>query len=202
MKLLAIFLFLSTLLGLAEPVNTKAKELVEAKNLVGLLKSSRRASNRPSLGIQSYWDFHINTYAHIYSHQLEPSEIHELYYDACRKIEELYKADAVTYLKKDEIGWPVQTTLVNFKDRDFGESYLVAVVWQGNDSQQFYFAHMPGSYNLPKGSKRRDTWSLEGIVSGAKKPAEQDGADQPATASEPKPEGKEKTKPQSKVCPQ
>ena len=159
------------------------------------MEVSKRPSKKPSLGVLTYWDFHLNTF----QHKLEPSVIHELYYKACRKIETFYKGATVTYLERDEMGWPVQTTIVQLNDEELGDSYILALVWQGNDSQQFYFAHMPGSYKLPKGSIKRETWSLEGILSGAKQSAEQDVAAQPATAPKSKSKENEKRKAESKA---
>ncbi len=63
-------------------------------------------------------------------------------------------------------------------------------------SFQFRIIASYGTYDL---SASR---SAEGRWSGTMKKAEQDGADQPATAPESKPEGKEKAKPESKVRPQ
>ncbi len=99
------------------------------------------------------------------------------------------------------MGYPSQITIVNFEDEDLGKSHLIVGLWEGNDSTGFNFIHLPGSFDLKEGWKKRESWDLKGIFFDAESPAEQAGADQPATASESKSEGKDKPQPESKNAP-
>ena len=199
------FLIVSSLLatrGFAEqPALTKAQELSQAVDFVGRLSASTRNSKRPAVGVLSSWELRINTFAEDHDQQLERSSLYPLYYECCRTMEKLYKSKLSTYLKKDVMGYPSQITIVNFDDEDFGKSHLVVGLWEGNDTTGFYFLHLPGSYDLNEVWKKRESWDLECIFFDAKKPAEQAGAGQPATAPESKPEGGEKPKLEPKPAP-
>lgn len=199
------FLLAGTLLsarGFAEqPALTKAQELLQARDFVARLSASSGISKRPVVGVLTYWELRISTYAEDYEQQLERSTLYPLYYECCRTMERLYKQKPTTYLAKDVMGYPSQMTIVNFEDVDFGKSHLVVGLWEGNDSTGFYFLHLPGQFELKEGWKKSESWSLEGNFFDAKKPAEQAGADQPATAPESKPEDNENPKPESEAAP-
>lgn len=172
--------------GLAgQPDLSKAQALSQSRDFVARLSASKRNSKRPVVGVLNHWELRINTYSDDHEQQLEPSTLYPLYYDCCRTMERLYKGKPRTFLAKDQMGYPSQITIVNFEDVDLGESHLVVGLWEGNDSTGFFFLHLPGSYDLKGGWKQRESWSLEGIFSGAKKPADK-GASQPAPLLESK----------------
>lgn len=159
-----------------EPKLSKMQELTQARDLVARLGMSERLSKRPVVGMLKYWELRINTFSDDYDEQLERSALYPLYYECCRTMESLYPSRPVTYLAKDVMGYPSQITIVDFEDEDFGKSYLMAGLWEGNDSTGFYFLHLPGVFDLKAKWRRRESWDLEGIFFDAKKPAEQVGA--------------------------
>ena len=140
-----------------QPTLTKAQELSEAVSFVSRLTASPRNSNRPTLGVLTFWDLRIDTYCEDYDKQLKRSEMYKLYYDGVATMEKLYKSKVVTYRKKDGLGYPSQITLVNFEDFDLGKCYLAVGLWEGNDSTGFYFVHLPETFNLQEGWEKQDS---------------------------------------------
>ena len=182
-----VLLLTSTLLPAQEfakqPVLSKAQELSQSRDLIARLSASNKKSQRPVIGVLNYWEVRINTYSDEADQQLERSTIYPLYYECYRTLERLYKGKLTTYLKKDVMGYPSQITIVNFEDEDLGKSHLIVGLWEGNDSTGFNFIHLPGSFDLHEGWKKRESWDLKDIFFDAKSPAEQVGTGQPATQS-------------------
>ena len=171
-----------------QPALSKAQELSQVRDLVARLGASKRTSERPIVGVLTYWETRIDTYAENHSEQLDRSALYPLYYDCCRTMQRLYKARLTTYLREDAMGYPSQITIVDFDDGDFGKSHLVVGLWEGNDSTGFFFHYLPDSFELNERWKKRDSWDLKGVFFDAKSPAEQSDAAQPVSRNEVKPE--------------
>jgi hypothetical protein len=187
----------ATALGSADqPALSKVQELSQARDFVARLATSNRTSKRPVVGVLTYWELRINTYAEDYNKQLERSSLYPLYYECCRAMQRLYETKPTTYLAKDLMGYPSQISIVDFEDEDFGRSHLVVGLREGNDSTGFFFLHLPGSFELKEGWKKRESWDLTGVFFDAKSPAEQTGAGQPATRPESDSEGGDKPQPE------
>lgn len=171
---LLIGLSLLPLRSFAEPTaSPKVRELSQARELVERLEASSRKSRVPILGVLRYWNFRVNTYDESYAQQLDRPSVQTLYYDCCRAIEKRYKPQVATFLHKSAMGYPHQVTVVNFEDEDFGKSHLIAGIWEGNDSTEFYCIHLPGSYDLKEGWNKRESWGLDDSgFSDAKAPLE------------------------------
>jgi hypothetical protein len=118
MRFAFILLIVSVQVAIGESVEKQARDLVDR------MEVSKRPSKKPSLGVLGHWEFHLNTF----QHKIEPSTIHDLYYKACRKMEAFYQGKIVTYLERDEMGWPVQTTIVQLQSEELGDSHIIALV--------------------------------------------------------------------------
>ena len=105
----------------------------QTTDLIDSLRAGDKVDGWPKMGPLKNWHLSVNTYAD----DLASTAIRDLYYRTCKKLDALYGNEVTSYRWEDGMGYPGQVTVVQFKNEVRGASYLVAGVFEGNDSDSF-----------------------------------------------------------------
>lgn len=143
----------------ASALAAEPSAVTRTTDLIDSLKAGDKVDGWPKMGPLKTWHLSMNTYAD----DLESTAIRDLYYRTCKKLDALYGDEVVSYRWKDGLGYPGQVTVVQFKNEVRGDSYLVAGVFEGNDSDSFWFSYAEGVLDV-RGKTKRGDWQLDRIL--------------------------------------
>lgn len=150
----AILFLVFTLAACGRPDVVKQTE-----GLIETFTATNKVNNWPRLGPLESWHLAVDTY----THDVPSSTIQSLYYLTCKKLDSLYRDETVTYRWNDEMGYPGQVTIVQFRNEARGDFHLATGVFEANDNDSFWFSYIEGDFDVSKMIKMK-SWKLERIL--------------------------------------
>jgi hypothetical protein len=154
MRLAILFLLSVLSASCGEPPVVKQTE-----TLIDGLTATNKVNNWPTIGSLKKWSLSIDTF----TDEVPSSTIEALYYRTCKKLKSLYGDKVKTYRWSDQMGYPGQATIVQFKNKVRGDSFLIARVFEANDNDSFSFAYLDGTYDVSTKKEVAD-WDLGNIL--------------------------------------